>query len=57
MHENTHTLKRGEGSAEGAELLYEEGFQVSQEAFDYMAEASQLDSCQPSSGYQRHSGM
>lgn len=57
MHENTHTLKRGEGSAGGAELLYEEGFQVSQEAFDYMAEASQLDSCQPSSGYQRHSGM
>lgn len=57
MHENTHILKRGERLAGGAELLCEEGFKVSQEAFDCTAEASQLDSCQPASGYQRHSGM
>lgn len=55
MHEKP--LKRGRGWQEEQELLYEEGFQVSQEAFDCIAEASQLDSCQPSSGYQRHSGM
>ena len=57
MQENTHTLKRGERLAGGAELLCEEGFKVSQEAFVCTAEASQLDSCQPASGYQRHSGM
>lgn len=57
MRENTHTPKRGEGLAGGVELLCEEGFKVSQDAFDCTTGASQLNSCRPASGYQKDSGM